>query len=215
VTAGRDTDFTEFAEAAVPGLRRLAYLLCHDWHSADDLVQATITRLFTRWSTAADADNLEAYVRTMLLREFLHERRTSWSRRVDLTGEPPVTIAPAPDTETALDVAAAIRAQPGLTPLEDQRDPTKNTAVFSEFPAATAPAVCQAHGRAPSAMVNGYRVYVTRLAYSQGVCAPDIDDLQVGVWVSGGRPFASATAVLAQLRFFGPDPANWPATPFG
>jgi RNA polymerase sigma-70 factor (sigma-E family) len=112
VTAGRDTDFTEFAEAVVPGLRRLAYLLCHDWHSADDLVQATITRLFTRWSTAANADNLEAYVRTMLLREFLHDRRTSWSRRVDLTGEPPVTIAPAPDTEVALDVAAAIRALP-------------------------------------------------------------------------------------------------------
>jgi hypothetical protein len=104
--------------------------------------------------------------------------------------------------------------QPGLTPRGDQRDPAKNIAVISESPAGT-PGSCQAHGRSPSAMVNGYRVYETRLAYSQGVCAPDIDELQVGVWVSGKRPFASATAVLAQLRFFGPDPAKWPATPFG
>ena len=112
MTAGRDTDFTEFAESAVPGLRRLAYMLCHDWHSADDLVQATITRLFVRWPKAAGADNLEAYVRTMLLREFLHERRTSWARRVDLTAEPPAAIAPVPDAEAALDMAAAIGALP-------------------------------------------------------------------------------------------------------
>jgi len=85
VTAGRDVDFTEFVESSVPALRRLAYMLCHDWHSADDLVQATVTRLYVRWAKAAAADNLEAYVRTMLFREFLHERRTSWSRHVHLT----------------------------------------------------------------------------------------------------------------------------------
>jgi DNA-directed RNA polymerase specialized sigma24 family protein len=66
VTAGRDVDFTLFAESSVPALRRLAYMLCHDWHSADDLVQAT--RLYVRWSRATAAENLEAYVRTMRCR---------------------------------------------------------------------------------------------------------------------------------------------------
>jgi DNA-directed RNA polymerase specialized sigma24 family protein len=33
--------------ATLAWLRRLAYLLGQDWHSADDLVQATVTRLFT------------------------------------------------------------------------------------------------------------------------------------------------------------------------
>jgi DNA-directed RNA polymerase specialized sigma24 family protein len=27
-------------------LRRVAYLLCQDWHRADDLVQVAITRLY-------------------------------------------------------------------------------------------------------------------------------------------------------------------------
>ena len=112
MTAGRDADFTEFVESAIPALRRLAYMLCHDWHSADDLVQATITRLFVRWTRAVGADNLEAYVRTMLFREFLHERRTSWARQVDLTAEPPAGIAAAPDPAATMDLAAAIRGLP-------------------------------------------------------------------------------------------------------
>jgi RNA polymerase sigma-70 factor (sigma-E family) len=112
VTAGRDVDFTEFVESSVPALRRLAYMLCHDWHSADDLVQATVTRLYVRWAKAAAADNLEAYVRTMLFREFLHERRTSWSRHVHLTGELPPGPAAAPDHDSAMDIEAAIRGLP-------------------------------------------------------------------------------------------------------
>jgi RNA polymerase sigma-70 factor (sigma-E family) len=112
VTAGRDADFSEFVESSIPALRRLAYLLCHDWHSADDLVQATVTRLYVRWVRAAAADNLEAYVRTMLFREFLHERRTSWARRVDLTDELPPGAAAATDHDTAIDLEAAIRRLP-------------------------------------------------------------------------------------------------------
>jgi RNA polymerase sigma-70 factor (sigma-E family) len=113
MTAGRDTDFTGFVESGVPALRRLAYLLCHDWHRADDLVQATVTRLFVHWPKAAAAENLEGYVRTMLLREFLHERRTSWARRVDLTGEPPPPAAAhAHDQDAAIDLESAIRRLP-------------------------------------------------------------------------------------------------------
>ena len=112
MTAGRDADFSEFVESSIPALRRLAYLLCHDWHGADDLVQATVTRLYVRWAKAAGADNLEAYVRTMLLREFLHERRTSWARRVDLTDEPPTGASRAPDQDAAIDLASAIRRLP-------------------------------------------------------------------------------------------------------
>lgn len=112
MTAGRDAEFTEFVESSVPALRRLAYMLCHDWHSADDLVQATVTRLYVRWARATTAANLEAYVRTMLFREFLHERRTSWSRRVDVTDDLPPAAARTRDHDTALDLQAAIRGLP-------------------------------------------------------------------------------------------------------
>jgi DNA-directed RNA polymerase specialized sigma24 family protein len=35
-------EFTEFAAGAAPRLRRTAFLLCGDWHAAEDLAQATL-----------------------------------------------------------------------------------------------------------------------------------------------------------------------------
>ena len=46
----RDDEFTEYVTERMWWLRRLAYLLCQDWQRADDLVQATITRLYTHWA---------------------------------------------------------------------------------------------------------------------------------------------------------------------
>ncbi len=50
-----------------------------DPHRGDDLVQQTITKLYARWSVAAKAHNLDAYVHRILIRVFLDERRLSWS----------------------------------------------------------------------------------------------------------------------------------------
>jgi DNA-directed RNA polymerase specialized sigma24 family protein len=52
VTADWDAEFTQYVTASEMRLRRLAYMLSHDWHGADDLVQATITRLYVRWHRA-------------------------------------------------------------------------------------------------------------------------------------------------------------------
>jgi len=112
VTASRDADFTEYVSGSVAWLRRLAFMLCHDWHGADDLVQATITRLYVRWHQAAAADNLDAYVRTMLVREFLHQRRSSWARRVQVTDEVPPLPANVPDQDAAIDLETALAGLP-------------------------------------------------------------------------------------------------------
>jgi len=84
--SGPQVDYVEYVEGRLTWLRRLAYLLCQDWHEADDLVQATLTRLYTYWPRAAGMDNIDAYVRTILVRTFLGERRSAWSRRVLLPG---------------------------------------------------------------------------------------------------------------------------------
>jgi RNA polymerase sigma-70 factor (sigma-E family) len=112
VKARTDAAFAEYVAASMTSLRRLAFMLCHDWHRADDLVQATVTRLYVRWARAATADSLDAYVRTILFREFLHEARSSWARRVHLTGEVPVTAAAVPDREAAMDLQTAIADLP-------------------------------------------------------------------------------------------------------
>jgi RNA polymerase sigma-70 factor (sigma-E family) len=112
VSASRDAEFTEFVSASEAWLRRLAFMLCHDWHSADDLVQATVTRLYVRWHRAAAADNLDGYVRTMLVREFLHQRRSSWSRRVQVTDEVPSRPAHVSDQDAAIDLETALAQLP-------------------------------------------------------------------------------------------------------
>jgi RNA polymerase sigma-70 factor (sigma-E family) len=61
-------------------LRRAAYLLCRDWHTADDLVAVTIGKLYRNWSRAQAAHHLDAYVRTILVRSWLDELRRPWRR---------------------------------------------------------------------------------------------------------------------------------------
>lgn len=109
-----DAEYSASVRELLPRLRRLGYLLSGDWHRADDLVQATIERLYNRWRRARKADNLDAYVRTMLVRIFLSEQRTGWRSRVAVTCEVPDLPASGPDHEVALDVRKALaRVPPG------------------------------------------------------------------------------------------------------
>jgi DNA-directed RNA polymerase specialized sigma24 family protein len=61
----RDAEFTEHVSARAAELRRVAYLLCQDWHHADDLVQNAITRLYLNWSRARAVQHLAAYARVV------------------------------------------------------------------------------------------------------------------------------------------------------
>ena len=110
--SGRQADYVEYVEGRLAWLRRLAYLLCQDWHSADDLVQATVTRLFTHWQRAARMDNIDAYVRTILVRAYLSERRSPWFRRVLLPGAQADRAAACADPDAVLDVREALAAIP-------------------------------------------------------------------------------------------------------
>jgi RNA polymerase sigma-70 factor (sigma-E family) len=112
VTSRRDAEFADYMAARLPSLRRLALLLCQDWHRADDLVQAASTKLYMHWARAAGAENIDAYVRAMLVREFLRERRTGWARRVSLTAQPPESPGWIADHDGALDLRAAVAALP-------------------------------------------------------------------------------------------------------
>ena len=110
MTAAHGDEFAEYAAASIPSLRRLALLLCRNWHDADDLVQATLAKLCQHWYRAAAADSTDAYVRVILVREFVRGRRTAWARRVSVTGQPPEIRAPAADLDTLLDLQAAMTA---------------------------------------------------------------------------------------------------------
>lgn len=113
--SGVESAYTEYVTGRLPALRRTAFLLCGDEHRADDLVQVTITKLYLHWRRASAADNVDGYVRAMLVRTFLSERRLGWFRRIRLVGSPQDTPAPAhSDTsvETRLVVHKALTRIP-------------------------------------------------------------------------------------------------------
>jgi RNA polymerase sigma-70 factor (sigma-E family) len=93
---GSEAEYVDYVAARIPVLRRLAYLLAGDGHRADDLVQQTITTLYVKWQRASAATNLDAYVRTMLVRAYVDERRLAWAR-VRLLRETPEPLPPAGD----------------------------------------------------------------------------------------------------------------------
>jgi len=77
---GSEQEYVDYVTGRIPTLRRLAYLLTGDGHRADDLVQQTITTLYVKWQRARTANNLDAYVRTMLVRTYVDEKRLAWAR---------------------------------------------------------------------------------------------------------------------------------------
>jgi RNA polymerase sigma-70 factor (sigma-E family) len=112
VTAQRDAEYADYVAHRLPALRRLALLLCQDRHRADDLVQQAIIKVYVHWTKAAGADNRDAYVNAILVREFLHDRRSGWVTRVSLTGQLPDAAALTTDHDRAMDLQAAVAALP-------------------------------------------------------------------------------------------------------
>jgi RNA polymerase sigma-70 factor (sigma-E family) len=76
----RDAEFSAYAAARMRLLRRSAYLLCGDWHRAEDLTQVALTKVYVAWPRVRRADNVDGYVRTVLVRAFLDEERRQWKR---------------------------------------------------------------------------------------------------------------------------------------
>lgn len=70
-----DADFRRYAAARAPALRRTAYLLCGDWHGAEDLVQVALTKLYLNWRRVRHQHSLDGYARKVLVRVYLDERR--------------------------------------------------------------------------------------------------------------------------------------------
>ncbi|GAB3279952.1 SigE family RNA polymerase sigma factor [Actinocorallia lasiicapitis] len=108
----RDEEFSAYVAESLPWLRRVAYLMCGDGDRADDVVQVTAERLYVKWGQATRAENLDAYVRTMLVRVFLGEQRRGWFARVRVVEVLPEGEAYQGDLEAVMDVREALAKVP-------------------------------------------------------------------------------------------------------
>src|SRR3954453_570223 len=79
--AERDRQFTDYVTSSRAQLRRTAYLLCGDWHLAEDLVQTTLSKLYVAWPRLHKDSTPDAFARRVLVRAHIDETRRPWNRR--------------------------------------------------------------------------------------------------------------------------------------
>jgi RNA polymerase sigma-70 factor (sigma-E family) len=77
----RDADFTAYLEARQGRLLRTAYLLTGDQHRAEDLLQASLAKLYMAWDKVRDRGSVDAYARRILVNEHNSLWRRPWRRR--------------------------------------------------------------------------------------------------------------------------------------
>jgi RNA polymerase sigma-70 factor (sigma-E family) len=81
VSEGADVTFEQYAHRRLPELLRIAQSICGDRLLGEELVQDVLVKLHQAWPAAREVAFLDAYVRRMLVNEFLSWRR-KWARVV-------------------------------------------------------------------------------------------------------------------------------------
>ncbi len=103
-------EFVEFAATSAPRLRRTAFLLCGDWHTAEDLAQIALTKVFVSWRKVRRQDAAHAYATRTLVNSYLADKRLRRSEEIvtDKLPDSPA-ILPAPETRIlVLDALATL-----------------------------------------------------------------------------------------------------------
>ncbi|TWD73352.1 RNA polymerase sigma-70 factor (sigma-E family) [Kribbella amoyensis] len=87
---GLDHEFAEFVTGRFSALQRFGYLLTGNWHSAEDLVQASLAKVWFHRKGLRSTGALESYTRTVMV-----NTSTQWWRR-KWKGETPTESLPEP-----------------------------------------------------------------------------------------------------------------------
>jgi RNA polymerase sigma-70 factor (sigma-E family) len=108
---GDEAEFAEVYLGRARALRRTAFLLCGDWHRAEDLVQSSFARLFMAWPLR-DPGAVDAYIRRTLVRIFIDESRRAWHRERPSEQLPDLPAEPTDSVEDSLVLREALAAVP-------------------------------------------------------------------------------------------------------
>ncbi len=107
-------EFVEFATGAAPRLRRTAYLLCGNWHTAEDLAQTTLAKMFVSWRRISRQDAVYAYANRTLVNAYLADRRRLRAREL-LAGWLPERAVESAGPEVRMVVLEALATLPPKT----------------------------------------------------------------------------------------------------
>jgi RNA polymerase sigma-70 factor (sigma-E family) len=106
-----DSAFSAYVTARRPHLFRIACLLGGDPHRAEDVVQDALARLYAAWGRVEQMDNIDGYVRRIIVNAHYSDRRRPWRR--ERVSEPrDVPIEPGFPVEDADAIRTALLALP-------------------------------------------------------------------------------------------------------
>jgi RNA polymerase sigma-70 factor (sigma-E family) len=100
-------EFAEFAEGMSPRLRRTAFLLCGDWHTAEDLAQTTLEKMFVSWRRIRRQDAVHGYATRTLVNTYLAHKRLKHTGEL-LTEWFPEPVVRGPEVEVRMVVLDAL-----------------------------------------------------------------------------------------------------------
>lgn len=102
-----EAEFEEFVAASSRSLRRTAYLMCGDWHRAEDIVQTAFVRLYLKWDDIQHAEGPGPYARRAVVNAAIDESRRPWRREQ--------AVAEAPELASRQDHAVAAADRDEIT----------------------------------------------------------------------------------------------------
>ncbi|MCD0443345.1 SigE family RNA polymerase sigma factor [Glycomyces sp. A-F 0318] len=111
MTPQQEREFREYVQARRPGLVRTAYLMCGDWHRAEDVVQSSLVKLYAAWSKTR-LETADAYTRRIVTNTLIDESRRGWFRRERSYAELPEGVADGGAPEERLTAVAALAQLP-------------------------------------------------------------------------------------------------------
>jgi RNA polymerase sigma-70 factor (sigma-E family) len=92
---GLDQDFADFVNGRFTALQRFGYLLTGNWHSAEDLVQASLAKVWFHRRSLRSSSAMESYARTVMVNTNAQWWRRKWK------GETPTETLPEPAAPSA------------------------------------------------------------------------------------------------------------------
>ncbi|MEU4191489.1 SigE family RNA polymerase sigma factor [Kribbella sp. NPDC026611] len=110
-----EAEFTEFASTMIRRLRRTAYLMCGDWHRAEDAAQDALVKVYRRWHRIDRTQGLNSYAHQCLVTSVFDQARKPWRR--EQLSDVEDTSMPLPDPSGAVDTRLlVVQALATLTP---------------------------------------------------------------------------------------------------
>jgi RNA polymerase sigma-70 factor (sigma-E family) len=113
VGVDRDREFGDYYTSRADRMRGAAYLMCGDWHRAEDVVQTAFVRLYLGWHRVNAEGAIDQYVRQIITRSLVDESRRPWRReRVVPSDELPEATVNDPPPEERMVLVHALAQVP-------------------------------------------------------------------------------------------------------